>query len=70
MDFLVSTYGYASTGESFSIADRDELWYMELIGKGRFAKGAVWVARKVNFRSYTENIAKCIVYKPLIDLGA
>eukprot|EP01036_Dinobryon_divergens_P022225 gene22225-30466_t len=47
MDFLVSTYGYASTGESFSIADRDELWYMELIGKGRFAKGAVWVARKV-----------------------
>ena len=49
MDFLVSTYGYASTGESFSIADRDELWYMELIGKGRFAKGAVWVARKVAF---------------------
>ena len=69
MDFLVSTFGYASTGESFSIADRDELWYMELIGKGRFAKGAVWVARKVNFRSLPENIAKCIVYKPLIDLG-
>ena len=48
MNFLVSTYGYASTGESFSIADRDELWYMELIGKGHFEKGAVWVARKVN----------------------
>jgi dipeptidase len=47
MNYLVTTYGYASTGESFSIADRDELWYMELIGKGRFGKGAVWVARKV-----------------------
>jgi dipeptidase len=47
MDKLVNTYGYASTGESFSIADQNELWYMELIGKGRFEKGAVWVARKV-----------------------
>lgn len=47
MAHLVETYGYASTGESFSIADQSELWYMELIGKGRHAKGAVWVARKV-----------------------
>jgi dipeptidase len=44
---LVSDYGYASTGESFSIADQEELWYLELIGKGRYAKGAVWVARRV-----------------------
>lgn len=47
MTQLVSEYGYASTGESFSIADPNELWYMELIGKGRHAKGAVWVARRV-----------------------
>lgn len=47
MDELVTLYGYGSTGESFSIADQDELWYMELIGKGRHATGAVWVARKV-----------------------
>ena len=33
MGALVSEYGYASTGESFSIADPEELWYMELIGK-------------------------------------
>jgi dipeptidase len=44
---LVTDYGYASTGESFSIADQNELWHMELIGKGRKEKGAVWVARKV-----------------------
>jgi len=47
MNQLVTDYGYASTGESFSIADQDELWYLELIGKGRHGKGAVWVARKI-----------------------
>lgn len=31
---LADTYGYASEGESFSIADADEAWIMEVIGKG------------------------------------
>jgi len=31
MGDLVTTYGYASTGESFSITDQNELWYMEMI---------------------------------------
>ena len=31
---LADTYGYASSGESFSIADTEEAWIMELIGKG------------------------------------
>merc|ERR1712137_660422 len=39
--------GYASSGESFSIADPHEVWLMEIIGKGNFSKGAVWVAGKV-----------------------
>ncbi len=47
MDELVSEYGYCSTGESFSISDPDEVWIMEIIGKGAGNKGAVWVARKV-----------------------
>jgi len=46
MDELCQTYGYASDGESFSIADPDEVWLMELIGKGK-ETGAVWVASKV-----------------------
>jgi dipeptidase len=31
---LVAEYGYASSGESFSVADPDEVWILEMIGKG------------------------------------
>ena len=44
MASLMSTYGYASEGESFSIADQEEAWIMEVIGKGDYERGAVWVA--------------------------
>ena len=44
---LANTYGYYSSGESFSIADKDEVWVMDLIGKGPDNKGIVWVARRV-----------------------
>ena len=44
---LANTYGYYSSGESFSIADKDEMWVMDLIGKGPDNKGIVWVARRV-----------------------
>ena len=44
---LANTYGYYSSGESFSIADTEEVWVMDLIGKGKEEKGIVWVARRV-----------------------
>ena len=52
---LANKYGYASSGESFSIADKNEAWIMELIGKGsklddkgnNLRKGIVWVARRI-----------------------
>lgn len=47
MTDLVKDYGYASEGESFTIADPTEVWIMEMIGKGKTDKGAVWVARRV-----------------------
>lgn len=47
MTSLVAEHGYASSGESFSISDGNEVWLMELIGKGKEEKGAVWVARRI-----------------------
>jgi dipeptidase len=47
MTDLVDKYGYASEGESFSISDPNEVWIMEMIGKGEGEKGAVWVAQRV-----------------------
>lgn len=47
MTSLVQEYGYASEGESFSIADVNEAWIVEMIGKGPGRKGAVWVARRI-----------------------
>ncbi len=44
---LLETYGYRSTGESFSICDPREVWIMEMIGAGSDVKGVVWVARRL-----------------------
>ena len=61
MTGLVAEYGYASEGESFSISDPNEVWIMEMLGKGSpvqvkdkkgriktaYNKGAVWVAIRI-----------------------
>lgn len=47
MDELVNTYGYRSSGEAFSISDPNEVWHMEMFGKGKGNKGTVWVAMRV-----------------------
>ena len=47
MTDLVKEYGYYSSGESFSIADPNEVWIMEMVGKGPGVKGAVWVAVRI-----------------------
>lgn len=44
---LVNEFGYASEGESFSIGDPNEVWIMDLIGKGEGQKGALWAAVRI-----------------------
>ncbi len=46
MHELTATYGYADGGETFSLADPEEVWIYEIVSKGE-EKGAVWVARRV-----------------------
>ena len=47
MHNLAQEYGYNASGESFAVCDKDEAWIMELVGKGKGRKGAVWVALRV-----------------------
>ncbi|MFB6319289.1 dipeptidase [Saccharicrinis sp. FJH54] len=47
MTSLVKEYGYYSSGESFSVADPNEVWILEMISKGPHEKGAVWVAKRI-----------------------
>jgi dipeptidase len=47
MTGLVKEYGYYSEGESFSIVDKNEVWILEMTGKGVGNKGAVWVAIRI-----------------------
>ncbi len=44
---LTEKYGYCSSGESFSISDPNEVWIMEMIGKGPGKKGMAFVARRI-----------------------
>ena len=44
---LVDEYGYNSSGETITVCDPSEAWIMEIIGKGKGRKGAVWVALRI-----------------------
>ena len=43
----MQNFRYVSEGESFTLADPNEVWVVEMIGRGDLGFGAVWVAKKV-----------------------
>ncbi len=47
MTRLVADYGYGSEGESFTIADPQEVWILEMTGRGPGHKGALWAAVRI-----------------------
>lgn len=47
MTDLVAEYGYCSEGETFTIADKNEVWVMEMVGMGPASKAAAWVAVRI-----------------------
>ncbi len=44
---LVKEYGYGDGGECITIADKNEVWQMEILGEGPDKIGGVWVAQRV-----------------------
>lgn len=53
MGALMAKYGYCSEPEIISVTDKNEAWIMEIAGKGKGEKGAVWVAARVPDGSIT-----------------
>jgi dipeptidase len=70
MTSLVEKYGYASEGESISIADKEEVWLLEIFGVGKDRKGAVWVAVRIpdGMVAATANMARIREF-PMDDPG-
>lgn len=44
---LLEKYGWNDYGEVLTIADKNEVWHMEIVGPGQGKVGAVWVAQRV-----------------------
>lgn len=44
---LAEEYGYGDSGECLTIADKNEIWQIELFGSGPGKPSAIWVAQRV-----------------------
>jgi len=44
---LIKEYGYADGGECITIADKKEVWQMEILGEGPDKIGGVWAAQRI-----------------------
>ncbi|MDA3819741.1 MAG: C69 family dipeptidase [Candidatus Delongbacteria bacterium] len=44
---LLEQYGWNDAGECLTIADKQEVWHLEIVGTGKGNTGAIWAAQRV-----------------------
>lgn len=44
---LLKEYGWIDDGECLTIADKEEVWHLEIVGPGKGKRGAIWAAQRV-----------------------
>jgi len=44
---LAQEYGYGDNGECLTIADKNEIWHLEIFGSGPGKPSAIWVAQRI-----------------------
>lgn len=57
---LIKQYGYGDWGECITIADKNEVWQMEIFGEGPDKIGGVWAAQRIpdNHVGVSANISR------------
>ena len=57
---LIKEYGYGDYGECITIADKNEVWQMEIVGQGKEKVGGVWAAQRIpdNHVGISANISR------------
>jgi dipeptidase len=57
---LIKEYGYADNGECITIADKKEVWQLEIFGEGPNKIGGVWAAQRIpdNHVGISANISR------------
>ena len=64
---LLEKYGWNDAGECLTIADKKEVWHLEIVGPGKGQVGAVWVAQRVPDDHISVNANASTIKE--IDLG-
>ncbi|MCD6597209.1 MAG: C69 family dipeptidase, partial [Bacteroidales bacterium] len=64
---LTKKYGWNDSGEALTIADKNEVWHLEIMGAGKGKVGSVWVAQRVPDHHVSINANASTIKE--IDLG-
>ena len=60
---LLEKYGWIDAGECLTIADKQEVWHLEIVGAGKNKIGAVWAAQRVPDEHIAVNANASTIYQ-------